>query len=449
MTNRRKLLLAAVAVALAAAALTWRWRAGSKDGALRYETTRVDRGRIVAKVTATGTLSALVTVQVGSQVSGRIAALHADFNTRVTKGQLIAEIDPQLFDAAVEQARANAIAAEGNVAKARAQAVDAARQLERARALAERKLVAAADLDTAQANADVARASVQAAEGALAQTRAALHQARVNLAYTRIVSPTDGVVISRNVDVGQTVAASLQAPTLFVIAEDLAKMQVDTSVAEADVGRLRAGMDATFTVDAYPAETFRGTVRQVRNAPQTVQNVVTYDAVVDVANPDLALKPGMTANVTFVYAEKEDALRLANAALRFRPPPALVEASGGADRAEAPRAATPTAAGTPTPPPGPTAPARATRGGAGAPDGGARPGEGRGAGQRTIWVLRGERAAPVRVRLGISDGTVTEIVSGELSEGDAAITDAAEGSSAPSSSIPGLTGGRRGGRGPF
>ncbi|HEY6098021.1 MAG TPA: efflux RND transporter periplasmic adaptor subunit, partial [Anaeromyxobacter sp.] len=295
MTRRRTLLIATGIAVLAAALGVWRWGAGSRGGALSFETARVDRGRIVAKVTATGTLSALVTVQVGSQVSGRIASLDADFNSPVRKGQVIARIDPQLFQAAVEQARANAVAAQGNLAKAKAQALDAERQLERARTLAERRLVAPADLDTAQAGADAAKASVQAAEGTLAQARAGLNQAEVNLAFTRIVSPTDGVVISRNVDVGQTVAASLQAPTLFVIAEDLGKMQVDTSVAEADVGRLQAGMPASFTVDAFPGEVFRGTVRQVRNAPQTVQNVVTYDAVVDVSNPDLKLKPGMTA----------------------------------------------------------------------------------------------------------------------------------------------------------
>ncbi|HEY6004768.1 MAG TPA: efflux RND transporter periplasmic adaptor subunit, partial [Anaeromyxobacter sp.] len=321
MTRRRKIVVAAVVAALVAAGGIWRWRSGGKSGPAAIETARVDRGRIVAKVTATGTLSALVTVQVGSQVSGRIASLEADFNSPVKKGQVIARIDPQLFDAAVEQARANAVAAQGNLAKAKAQALDAQRQLERTRALAERKLVAQADLDTAEAGADAAKASVEAAQGSLEQTRAALHQAQVNLAYTRIVSPTNGVVISRNVDVGQTVAASLQAPTLFVIAEDLSKMQVDTSVAEADVGRLRAGMPATFTVDAFPGEVFRGNVRQVRNAPQTVQNVVTYDAVVDVSNPEQKLKPGMTATATFVYAEKDDVLRVPNAALRFRPPP--------------------------------------------------------------------------------------------------------------------------------
>ncbi|ACL66503.1 efflux transporter, RND family, MFP subunit [Anaeromyxobacter dehalogenans 2CP-1] len=429
--TRRRLTYAGVAIAALAALLgLWRWRSASSAGEVHYETAKVDRGRVVAKVTATGTLSALVTVQVGSQVSGRISELRADFNSRVRKGEVIARIDPQLFRAAVAQAKANTVAAEGNLAKARAQAADADRQLGRTRQLAERNLVAAADLDTAQANADGARAGVQAAQGTLAQTRAALQQAQVNLGYTDIVSPTNGVVISRNVDVGQTVAASLQAPILFVIAEDLAKMQVDTSVAEADVGRLRAGMPATFTVDAYPNEVFSGTVRQVRNASTTVQNVVTYDAVVDVANPELKLKPGMTATVTFVYAQRDDVLRVPNAALRFRPPPGLKRPVQGAQAQEA---AAPAGQGA-------RAAARPDRsGGDGAR---ARP-----EGGRTVWVLRGEARdpVPVAVQTGITDGSATELVSGDLREGDAVVTDATGGAAS----------GRQGGgggamrRGPF
>jgi HlyD family secretion protein len=396
--NRRSLLVAAAAIALVAAIVAWRWQSGRARPGPTVDTVAVDRGRIVAKVTATGTLSAIVTVQVGSQVSGRVAALYADFNSPVRKGQLIAKIDPDLFQAAAEQARANLFAAEGNLAKSAAQAVDARRQAERARTLAERKLIAQADEETALATADAADAQVKASQGSVEQARAGLHQAQVNLAYTNILSPTRGTVISRNVDVGQTVAASLQAPTLFVIAEDLAKMQVDTSVAEADVGRLSAGMAATFSVDAYPSETFHGVVRQIRNAPQTVQNVVTYDAVIDVDNPDLRLKPGMTANVTFVYAEKDEVLRLPNAALRFRPPQGMAEAASGG-RPVGPGAAGGRAAG--------PRPARAE----------ARDG-------RTIWVLRGEKPSSLRIRVGISDGSLTEVVEGDLKEGDRVVTDA-------------------------
>ncbi|HKP57073.1 MAG TPA: efflux RND transporter periplasmic adaptor subunit, partial [Polyangiales bacterium] len=307
------------------------WFTSDADKQPRFETTQLSRGPIVAKVTASGTLSALVTVQVGSQVSGRIKKLHATFNSEVKKGQVIAELDPQLFKAALEQSRANHSAAKGDLLKAKVQAADAERQLTRTRELAQRNLVAQAELDTAQANADVANAQVAASSGRLEQARAALNQAEVNLTYTTISSPIDGVVISRNVDEGQTVAATMQAPILFVIAEDLRKMQVDTSVAEADVGKLKPEMAASFTVDAYPSERFEGKVRQIRNSPQTVQNVVTYDAVVDVQNPELKLRPGMTANVTFVFADAADALRVPNAALRFRPSAELTGARGGAE----------------------------------------------------------------------------------------------------------------------
>jgi len=434
--SRRKLwtlLLIAAGLALAA---VFGFGLGGKKSDLTYETAKVDRGRIIAKVTATGTLSPLVTVQVGSQVSGRIQALYADFNSTVKKGQVVARIDPQFFDAAVQQAKANLSAAEGNLARAKAQATDSQLQYQRAQALAKQNLVAQADLDTAKATADAAAATVKASEGALEQARAALQQAEINLAYTTIFSPTDGVVISRNVDVGQTVAASLQAPTLFTIAEDLRKMQVDSSVAEADVGKLRPGMDATFFVDAYPSERFTGEVRQIRNAPQTVQNVVTYDAVLDVSNPDLKLKPGMTANITFVTAERGDVLRVPNAALRFRPPPEMLArlSPGGAQDK--------TGAGG----------ARAGQGGQGRGGGGGQGGFERGGGggrgsrgtgqgaggsrrgdpvspdHKVVWVLRNDQPQPVPLRAGVSDGSLTEVAEGELREGDQVITGVTGGS---------------------
>ncbi|MSP61587.1 MAG: efflux RND transporter periplasmic adaptor subunit [Myxococcales bacterium] len=373
------------------AAVGWTRTQGKPE--VRFETVKVERGRLVAKVTATGTVSALVTVQVGSQVSGRLQQILVDFNSTVKKGQVIARLDPPLFQAAVEQARANHSAAQGNSTRAKVQAADAKRQYDRSRELAERKLIAPADLDTAQATAEAAQAQVAAAQGTIEQARAALHQAEINFNFTTIVSPINGVVISRNVDVGQTVAASLQAPTLFTIAEDLRKMQVDTNVAEADVGKLKPGMNASFVVDAYPLERFKGTIRQVRNAPQTVQNVVTYDAVIDVDNSALKLKPGMTANVTFVYAEKDGALKVPNAALRFRPPPELGAAKGGR------------------------------------PDGGAgQKGQGRGGKDddpavRKVWRLQGATPAQVTVKIGITDGTATEIAEGELKEGDPVITE--------------------------
>jgi HlyD family secretion protein len=406
MTKRRLYILLAV-VAVAAALGVWRWQAGDAKPNLQFETSKVEQGRIIAKVTASGTLSAIVTVQVGSQVSGRIAALYADFNSPVKKGQLIAKIDPPLFQASVDQARANLAAAQGNLSKAKVQAVDARRQYQRQKELAARQLNAQADLDTAQATADAADAQVTASEGTVAQTRAALQSAEVNLAYTNILSPTSGTVISRNVDVGQTVAASLQAPTIFVIAEDLAKMQVDTSVSEADVGRLKAGMPASFTVDAYPGETFRGQVRQIRNAPQTVQNVVTYDAVIDVDNTELKLKPGMTANVTFVYAQKDDVLKVPNSALRFRPPPSLLGDGKGGGAGGRPGAAS----------------ASAGTGGGPRPGGaGGRPGEA--PERRTVWTLNNDRPEPKKIKTGITDGSFTEIAEGDVKAGELVITDA-------------------------
>ena len=392
----------------------WQWRKhAAANAAPRYETVAIDRGSIVAKVTATGTLSALVTVQVGTQVSGRIKEINVDFNSPVTKGQVIAKIEPALFAAALESARANYLAAQGSIAKLEAQAENAKLQYDRAEQLFERKAIAQADLDTARATMRAANGDVVAARGNLAQAKAALNQAQVNLDYTTIKSPTTGVVISRSVDVGQTVAASLAAPTLFLIAEDLTKMQVDTSVAEADIGKLKPDMDATFTVDAYPSRTFKGKIRQIRNAPQTQQNVVTYDAVIDVSNAGLELKPGMTANVTFIYDHRESALRVANAALRFQPPAELARAAfggggpgGGGSKGGGPRG--------------------------GGSEGGGRRGGGRMAGgaggetpdRRTLWVLRGPTPTPVRVRAGVSDGTNTEIETTELREGDLVVTDA-------------------------
>jgi HlyD family secretion protein len=294
----------------------------------------------------------------------------------------------------------------------------------------------------AQSNLGAAKAQVAVSLGNLQQAKAALNQAKVNLAYTNIVSPTDGVVISRSVDVGQTVAASLSAPTIFIIAEDLRKMQVDTSVAEADVGKLVAGMDATFVVDAYPGERFRGKVRQIRNAAQTVQNVVTYDAVIDVDNAELKLRPGMTANVNFVFANRDDVLRVPNAALRFRPSPDISAAlnldvksakgvDGGAASGEALAAS-------------------------GSRAGGRRSGGGAGAGadempdRKTVWVLSDQVPRSVRIKVGASDGTKTEVVEGALKEGELVITDATvTGGAKPSSGLlPGAPAPSRGGGGP-
>ncbi|MCU0699509.1 MAG: efflux RND transporter periplasmic adaptor subunit [Myxococcaceae bacterium] len=364
----------------------------------KYTTAKVDTGPVIGRVTATGTVSALVTVQVGAQVSGRIQSLNVDFNSKVTKGQVLAKLDPSLFEAALSMAQANEKAALAGLTRAQAQEKDAQRKLARAKTLADQKLVPLAELESAQAELEVAQANIQAAEGSVAQARAARQQAQVNLAYTTITSPIDGTVVSRAVDVGQTVAASLQAPTLFTIAENLSKMQVDTNVAEADVGKLSDGMEASFSVDAFPTRVFKGRIRQIRYAPQVVQNVVTYDAVIDVANDELLLRPGMTANVSFVYARADDALRVPNAALRFRPDAELARK-----------------AGKPEP------------------------------GKRLLWVLDGETPTAMPVSVGLSDGTMT-VVQG-LSEGAQVITEKQDSGGSGGARPSGLGGPSMGGGG--
>lgn len=387
----------------------WRWQKAHAAPEIAWKTSPVDKRSIAAKVTASGTLQATVTVQIGAQVSGRIQTLNADFNTTVKKGQLLAKLDPQLFQAAVEQANANFLSAKAQVAKAEAQQRDAELVLAREQALSEQSLASAADLQTATTNVAVAKASTDVAKASLAQAAASLHQAQVNIGYTEVFSPIDGTVISRAVDVGQTVAASLQAPVLFTIAEDLRKMQVHTSVAEGDVGRLHSAMDANFTVDAFPGQVFKGKVGQIRNAPQTVQNVVTYDAVIDVDNAELKLRPGMTATVTIAYAEREDAVAVVNAALRFRPPPEIASAIAG--DAAAPSSS---AWGVPAASSG-----RRSRppGAAGAAD--VASGEGS---RRTVYVLRDGTPLAVHVTTGLSDGTVSEVLKG-LAPGDQVIVD--------------------------
>jgi len=458
MTNARRLLatsIAALVVLSGAGFGVWRWRAAHKKPPVEFDTAAVDRGRIVARVTATGTLSALVTVQVGTQVSGTVQKLFVDWNSPVKKGQLIAKIDPQLFEASLQQAQANYQAAEGNLLKAEAQERDAGRQFERSKSLLDRKLIAQADYDTSQANQEVMKGQTAAARGTLAQAKAALYQSKVNLGMTRIVSPTDGTVISRSVDVGQTVAASLSAPTLFVIAQDLREMQVDTSVAEADVGKLSTGMPATFTVDAFTGEHFRGKVRQIRNAPTTLQNVVTYDAVIDVANPDLKLRPGMTANITFIAAEKDNVLRVPNAAIRFRPTPEIFTALGMPVPTAVRDAADHTRGGASPGGGAGTGTGTHAGGGAGArPGGPAGPGPGGGRGRpggrgdapndrRAVWLLRDGKPQTVSLRVGLSDGNLTELMEGDLHEGDALIVDAAATEGQPAAAAPAGPGGMR------
>jgi HlyD family secretion protein len=338
----RIVVLALIAGVIAFVLVKKPWAKG--EDPITFSTVTVSKGSIAAQVTANGTLSAVGTVQVGAQVSGRVVELHADFNDQVKKGQIIAKLDEQVLRAQIDSSSANLAVAAANVNRSQVAVMDAERQMKRQKSLQEQQLVAGATVESAEVAYDTARAALTAARASHAQAAANLAQAKLSLSYATIYSPTDGIVLSRAVDVGQTVAASLQAPTLFTIAEDLARMQIDTAVAEGDVGRLTEGMKATFTVDAFPGRQFNGVVRQVRNAPTTTQGVVTYDAVIDVDNSDKALRPGMTANVTFVLAQVADAVKIPNSALRFKPTREQIQAvmgqsGGGGAAGAAPRTA--------------------------------------------------------------------------------------------------------------
>ncbi len=389
------------------------WRMGNSGKGSSYTTVPVGRGNVRQVVASTGTLQAVVTVVVGSQVSGTIAKLNVDFNTKVKKDQVVAELDPAKFRARVDETRANVRAAEASLAKSKVAVEDAARTLSRTKELLKRELISQSELDAAQTAYDAARSQFNVSQAQVGQAQAALNQANIDLGYTVIRSPVDGIVISRNVDVGQTVAASLQAPTLFTIANDLTKMEVHTSVDEADIGNVWEGQEVTFTVDAHPARRFRGKVQQVRNAAAIVQNVVTYNAVVRIDNKDLLLKPGMTANVQFLVSQKEDVLTIPNMAIRFKPPEEKNEAQELLRQEQSRTAPRPGARRTSRP-------------------GGGGGGESRRVRQVRIYVVRDAGAQPVDVQLGISDGSKTEVVSGDLKENDPVIIGIASGTASAS-----------------
>lgn len=425
------MLLAAIAIAIA----TGTFYVSHNSTAPQYITAKIDRGDIDATVTTTGNLNAVITVQVGSQVSGNIIALYADFNTKVKKGQLVAEIDPAPFKATVAQAtatldaaqaavvtagaalaqsqatftaaQANVASQNANLAKAQSAVTLAKSENERRQVMVKSGSTSQEDADTAKANYEQAVASVDAAQAAVkaaqasadaaqkgvevarmqleqakavvAEDQASLSQAQLNLSHTRILAPVDGTVESRNMDVGQTVAASFAAPVIFLIAQDLTKMQVDTNVDEADVGAIRLDQAATFTVDAYAGQVFKGRVAQIRQAPINVQNVITYDVVIEVSNPDLKLFPGMTANATIFTGHAANVVRLPKAALRFRPASA--------------------------PPQAQTTKQFGTK-----------------ASLQTVYVFSEGQLKPVRVGTGLSDANRVEVVSGDLKEGDEVIT---------------------------
>ncbi len=362
------LVIAVLLLAATAAAIWW----GRRAPAPQYVTALAEKGDIVRSVIATGNVNPVVTVQVGSYVSGPIKALYCDYNTRVKAGQLCAKIDPKSFQVAVDQAKANLASAEAQLLKDQASLHYAQVNYERDRGLLARGIVSRDTVDSDRSAYQQAVAQVALDKATILQRKAALEGAQVNLQYTDIVSPVDGTVVSRNVSVGQTVAASFQTPTLFLIAQDLTRMQVDTNVSESDIGGVHVGQKAYFTVEAYPGKTFEGRVAQVREAPITVQNVVTYDAVISVANPKLLLLPGMTANARIITQERDNVLKVPLQALQFSPS-GLGAAQGGRNRAS------------------------------------------------HVWVLRDGRPVQVPVSVGLSDDTSAEIRGGALKPGDAVI----------------------------
>lgn len=396
-----------VAVLIAAGLAVAFYFNNRKSGTLPLKTSKVDTGNIEVYVTTTGTLNPVTLVQVGTQVSGTIAKIYVDFNDVVKKGQIIAQIDSTFLAAQVKDA-------EAQVERAKAQVNQAQRDLNRIKELYAKNLVSQADYDQALTNYETALAQLKSAE-------AQLERARVNLKYSTIYSPIDGIVISRNVDVGQTVAASLQAPTLFTIANDLRKMRVEANVDEADIGKVKPGQIVYFTVDAYPEETFTGKVSQVRLQPINVQNVINYTVIIDVDNKDLKLKPGMTANVKILIEKRENVLRLPNLALRFKPDPADKRFAKAMEEMQKRREE--------------FMRRRQQEGGSGFPNqapqgqgeqrfggfpGGGSPGGGN---RAIIWILdENKNPKPVFVRTGITDGNYTEVVGGNLKEGDEVIT---------------------------
>jgi HlyD family secretion protein len=397
---------------------SWYWFGIKKSDAPQYRTATIEKGRLVASVSATGTLAAVVSVQVGSQVSGQLKEVLVDFNSQVSKNQLIARIDPESFEYRVRQAQADLDAARAQVATQQANIAaqraaqsqvevnlaDARRDLERKEQLSDKKFLSPAEVDksramvnslaeqqkSAVAQVDVARANAGNAAAVVKQREAALSQARVDLERTSIRSPVSGIVIKRSVDKGQTVAASLQAPELFIIAENLADMRVDTAIDESEIGKIKVGQRATFTVDAFPGKTFEGEVRKVRKSAQVVSNVVTYLVDVSAPNPELQLLPGMTANVRIVTETFEDVLKVPNAAIRFRPPQTSDDKPAKSKRGE-----------------------------------GDKPGRGNGRpdpSSSTIYVLKNGELKGIPVKTGASDGKMVQVMGEGIAEGMDVVT---------------------------
>jgi len=369
MKKKKKLLIILAIAVMAVLAGIIIVFSGSKK--IKFKTAKIQKGEITQTVRATGNVNPVTTIIVGTRVSGTIVALYADYNSRIKKGQLIAQIDPTPFENELKHSEAELLNAKATLFKAEVTLKDAERTLKRKQELFKRDLIARSELDDAETAYNTARAQYEIALAQVKKAEAGLRQAKTNLGYTRIFSPVDGVVIAKNVEVGQTVAASFQTPTLFTIAPDLTKMQVDTNVDEADISKIKTGMEVNFTVDAYPDKKFKGIVSQIRLSPTVTQNVVTYNVVISVDNSHLLLKPGMTANVTFVVNSKENVIKIPNSALRFKMPD--------------------------TPP----------------------------SKQQGVWVIRGGKSVRVNVKTGISDGEWTELIEGDLKEGEEVIIEIA------------------------
>jgi HlyD family secretion protein len=435
--KQRRYLIIAIVVVLGVLVGLFFLRRGKDKGGDQYRTDAVSQGNISATVNATGTLSAVTTVQVGSQVSGIIAKLYADFNSQVKQGQVLAELDPTPFLQQVEQRQAD-------VTKSRIDMANNQLNYNRQKRLGAAGLVAQSEVDSAKAAYDASRAQ-------LAQSMATLKQAQTNLNYTKIFSPIDGQVVARQYDVGQTVAASFSAPTLFTIAKDLTKMQVQADVDQSDIGQIKPGEPVQFTVDAYPEEQFRGQISQVRLNATVTQNVITYPVIIEVPNPEGKLRPSMTANVTIQVNTVRDVLRVPNSALRFRPETAPGQQAGGGGSRSGSRAGGSAAGGS-----GQSS-RQSAGGGSGSQSGGGGFGGGRGRRQpgQTVYVLdqaEGKKSAlrQVRIATGITDGRytqVTKVLSGTLNPGDPVVTGVATVKVEQTAGQPNPLGGGRGGGG--
>lgn len=380
MKAKKKIFLA-ILIILALAVSLILILSGSKKQ--KFKTVKVQRGEIVQTVRATGNVNPVTTIIIGTRVSGTIVAIYVDYNSKVKKGQLIAQIDPTPFENELRQSEAELSNAKASLFKAEITMKDAERTLKRKQELFKRELISRSELDDAETAYGTARAQYEIALAQVKRAEAGLNQAKTNLGYTRIISPVDGIIIAKNVEVGQTVAASFQTPTLFTVAPDLTKMQIDTNVDEADISKIKVGMEATFSVDSYPDRKFKGTVSQIRLSPTITQNVVTYNVVISVDNSELLLKPGMTANVTFTVQSKRDILKIPNSALRFRMPDSQREIGSEKTQRRKPEAS----------------------------------------GMQSIWLLRDGKPTRVQIKIGISDGQWTEVLEGDIKEGDEVIVD--------------------------